>query len=181
MSYLYGKRAQIEAGNPVSEALKLELYCQEYDTINWNKARNECANEDLYYPHPMLQDVLWGTLSKVEPILLRSPLRKWANREALKHVVCEDENTRYVDIGPVNKVFNCLCRYFSGDAEGVEKHMPRFWDYLWVAEDGMKMQGYNDINSGIARLRFKRLKRPGWQRTSTSVCATPLSISTTVS
>lgn len=21
--------------------------------------------------------------------------------------------------------------------------MPRFWDYLWVAEDGMKMQGYN--------------------------------------
>ena len=69
-------------------------------------------------------------------------LRKWANRR-LKHVVYEDENTRYVDIGPVNKVFNCLCRYFSGDAEGVEKHMPRFWDYLWVAEDGMKMQGYN--------------------------------------
>ena len=143
MSYLYGKRAQIEPRNPISEALKTELYCKEYDTINWNKARNECAKEDLYYPHPLLQDLLWGALSKVEPILLRSPLRKWANKEALKHVVYEDENTRYVDIGPVNKVFNCLCRYFSGDTEGVEKHMPRFWDYLWVAEDGMKMQGYN--------------------------------------
>jgi cycloartenol synthase len=143
MSYLYGKRAQIEKGNPISEALKTELYCQEYDTIDWNKARNECASEDLYYPHPFMQNLLWSALSKVEPVLLRSPLRRWANNEALKHVIYEDENTRYVDIGPVNKVFNCLCRYFSGDEEGVNKHLPRFWDYLWVAEDGMKMQGYN--------------------------------------
>ena len=126
----------------------------------------------------MLQDVLWGTLSKVEPILLRSPLRKWANREALKQVVYEDENKRYVDIGPVNKVFNCLCRYFSGDAEGVEKHMPRFWDYLWVAEDGMKMQGYNGSQIWDCAFAVQAIEAPGLA--STSVCATPLSISTTV-
>lgn len=27
--------------------------------------------------------------------------------------------------------------------EAVRKHMMRVPDYLWVAEDGMKMQGYN--------------------------------------
>lgn len=25
----------------------------------------------------------------------------------------------------------------------VHRHVPRVYDYLWVAEDGMKMQGYN--------------------------------------
>lgn len=28
-------------------------------------------------------------------------------------------------------------------SEAFKKHLPRVQDYLWVAEDGMKMQGYN--------------------------------------
>lgn len=27
--------------------------------------RNACAKEDLYYPHPLIQDVLWWTLYQV--------------------------------------------------------------------------------------------------------------------
>ena len=26
---------------------------------------------------------------------------------------------------------------------GQSRHIPRLYDFLWVAEDGMKMQGYN--------------------------------------
>jgi hypothetical protein len=26
-----------------------------YATIDWNKARNQVAQEDLYYPHPFIQ------------------------------------------------------------------------------------------------------------------------------
>jgi cycloartenol synthase len=60
------------------------------------------------------------------------------------HIHYEDENTRYVDIGPVNKVLNMLCCWFEDpDSEAFRKHIPRLQDYLWVAEDGMKMQGYN--------------------------------------
>jgi hypothetical protein len=51
---------------------------------------------------------------------------------------------RYVDIGPVNKVLNMLCCYLEKpDGDAFKKHLPRIKDYLWVAEDGMKMQGYN--------------------------------------
>jgi len=25
----------------------------------------------------------------------------------------------------------------------IRSHIPRVYDYLWVAEDGLKMQGYN--------------------------------------
>ena len=62
----------------------------------------------------------------------------------MKHVHYEDENTRYICIGPVNKVLNLLCCWFEdpgGDA--FQRHLPRVLDYLWLAEDGMKMQGYN--------------------------------------
>lgn len=46
-----------------------ELYISEYETIDWNRARNECAKEDLYYPHPLIQDALWWTLYKAEAVL----------------------------------------------------------------------------------------------------------------
>lgn len=66
------------------------------------------TQEDLYYPHPLIQDILWGTLHKVvEPILMHWPgslLRKKALATVMEHVHYEDVNTRYIDIGPVNKV-----------------------------------------------------------------------------
>lgn len=144
MSYLYGIRATAKP-SALTDELKSELYVQKsYADIDWNSARNACAKEDLYYPHPWIQDVVWATLMKFEPLLVNSKLRKWACEEAMKHIHYEDENTRYVDIGPVNKVFNMLCCWFENpDSSAVKKHIPRIADYLWVAEDGMKMQGYN--------------------------------------
>lgn len=66
------------------------------------------VQEDLYYPHPIVQDVLWASLHKVvEPILKRWPgkkLREKALSHVMKHIHYEDENTRYICIGSVNKV-----------------------------------------------------------------------------
>lgn len=37
-----------------------------------------------------------------------------------------------------------LCCWFEDpDSEAFKRHIPRIYDFLWVAEDGMKMQGYN--------------------------------------
>ncbi|KAF3329969.1 cycloartenol synthase-like protein [Carex littledalei] len=107
-----------------------------------------CRMEDLYYPHPMIQDILWGTLHKfVEPVLLHWPgnkLREKALNMAIEHIHYEDENTRYICIGPVNKVLNMLCCWIEDpSSEAFKLHIPRIYDYLWIAEDGMKMQGYN--------------------------------------
>lgn len=147
MSYLYGMRAQPRFVNSAKHKLINELkgllYTEPYDSIDWDKARNLCAKEDLYYPHPPMQDAVWYALDRLEPVLYHSPLRRWSLHEVLKHVRYEDENTRYIDIGPVNKVINMLVRYFAGDMDGFRMHVPRLADYLWVAEDGMKMQGYN--------------------------------------
>ncbi|KAL7096239.1 hypothetical protein ACP275_10G069600 [Erythranthe tilingii] len=147
MSYLYGKRF-VGPITPTVLSLRKELYTVPYHEIDWDKARNECAKEDLYYPHPVVQDILWASLHKfAEPVFMNWPgkkLRDKALRTVMEHVHYEDENTRYICIGPVNKVLNMLCCWVEDpNSEAFKLHLPRINDYLWVAEDGMKMQGYN--------------------------------------
>ncbi|XP_031255647.1 cycloartenol synthase 2 [Pistacia vera] len=147
MSYLYGKRF-VGPITPTVLSLRKELYTVSYHEIDWNQARNLCAKEDLYYPHPLVQDVLWASLHNIaEPILMHWPgkkLREKALQTAIEHIHYEDENTRSICIGPVNKVLNMLCCWVEDpNSEAFKLHLPRIYDYLWVAEDGMKMQGYN--------------------------------------
>ena len=63
---------------------------------------------------------------------------------AIDYIHAEDEQTNYVDIGPVNKVLNMYCCWLEAGkdatAESFQRHLLRVADYLWVAEDGLKMQ-----------------------------------------
>lgn len=61
MSYLYGKRF-VGPITPLIMQLREELYLQPYEEINWNKARRLYAKEDMYYPHPLIQNLIWDTL-----------------------------------------------------------------------------------------------------------------------
>ncbi|THG13193.1 hypothetical protein TEA_004503 [Camellia sinensis var. sinensis] len=101
-------------------------------------------SEDLYYPHPMIQDILWDSLHKIgEPLLMRWPfyrLRKKALSVVLNMICC------WVD--DPNSMANQL-------------HLSRIKDYLWVAEDGMKMQVRND-SSGNLSFWYRHISKGGW-------------------
>lgn len=69
--------------------------------------------EDLYYPHPFVQELLWDTLYLAsEPLLTRWPLNKLIRQKALKETMkfihYEDHNSRYITIGCVEKVMLLL-------------------------------------------------------------------------
>ncbi|EOY32331.1 Beta-Amyrin Synthase isoform 1 [Theobroma cacao] len=146
MSYLYGKRF-VGPITGLIRQLRQELYNQPYHEINWNAARNTVAKEDLYYPHPLVQDLTWGFLHHVvEPFLTRWPfsmLRDKALKVAIQHVHYEDENSRYLCIGCVEKVL-CLmaCWVEDPNSEAYKRHLARLPDYYWIAEDGLKMQTF---------------------------------------
>ncbi|XP_031109631.1 cycloartenol synthase-like isoform X2 [Ipomoea triloba] len=147
MSYLYGKRF-VGPINSTILSLRRELYNHDYHQIDWDLARNQCAKEDLYYPHPAIQDIVWYCLHNIiEPLLNKWPfnnLRKKALTHVMDHIQHEDETTNYVCIGPVNKVLNMICRWIEDpNSFAVKLHLSRIKDYLWLAEDGMKMTGYN--------------------------------------
>ncbi|XVF07082.1 hypothetical protein REPUB_Repub06bG0106800 [Reevesia pubescens] len=145
MSYLYGKRF-VGPITPLIEQLREELYLQPYNEIKWKQVRHLCAPEDLYYPRPLIQDLMWDSLYIcTEPLLTRWPLNKLVRERALqvnmKHIHYEDENSRYITIGAVEKVLCMLaCWAEQPNSDYFKKHLARIPEYLWVAEDGMKMQ-----------------------------------------
>ncbi|KAI3694343.1 hypothetical protein L1987_77307 [Smallanthus sonchifolius] len=135
MSYLYGRRF---VGPITSLVLQLreELYTQPYDEINWKSSRHLCA-----------KDLMWDSLYFfTEPLLTRWPfskLREQALKTAMKHIHYEDENSRYITIGSVEKAL-CMLACWDEDPNGVcfKKHLARIPDYIWIAEDGIKMQSF---------------------------------------
>nr|XP_043627480.1 beta-amyrin synthase 1-like isoform X2 [Erigeron canadensis] len=146
MSYLYGKRF-VGPITPLIVELRNEIFLQPYHEINWKSIRHVVAKEDIYYPHPLLQDLMWDSLYLfTEPLLNRWPfnkLREKALRTTMNHIHYEDENSRYITIGSVEKAL-CMLSCWVEDPNGIcfKKHLARIPDYLWVGEDGMKMQSF---------------------------------------
>ncbi|XP_024182263.1 beta-amyrin synthase [Rosa chinensis] len=167
MSYLYGKRF-VGPITPLILQLRDELFIQPYTEINWKEVRHLCAKEDIYYPHPWIQDLLWDTLYiSTEPLLTRWPFNKLIREKALQvtmeHIHYEDENSRYITMGCLEKVL-CMLACWAEDPNGdyFKKHLARIPDYLWVAEDGMKMQSFGsqewDTSIAIQALLASNLK-----------------------
>ncbi|KAJ6828150.1 cycloartenol synthase 2-like [Iris pallida] len=144
MSYLYGRRFV----GPITKTilqLREELYTASYDQINWDKYRNTCAKEDLYNPHPLIQDIVWGTLHKfVEPFLMHWPgskLREKALNKAIQLIHNDDENTQYITSTGISKPLNMICCWAEDpNSDAFKLHLPRVHDFLWLAEDGMKVK-----------------------------------------
>nr|DAD46261.1 TPA_asm: hypothetical protein HUJ06_004491 [Nelumbo nucifera] len=107
MSYLYAKRF-VGPITPLVLQLREEIHSEPYHKIRWSKTRHMCAKEDLHYPHPFIQDLLWDTLYILtEPLLMRWPfnkLRERALKQTMKHIHYEDQNSRYITIACVLKV-----------------------------------------------------------------------------
>ena len=67
--------------------------------------------EDIYCPKPWIQDMLWDSLYVLtEPFLNRWPLNKFVREKALqvtmKHIHYEDEISRFITVGVVEKVMS---------------------------------------------------------------------------
>lgn len=143
MSYCYGHKLVGKITNLVAD-LRNELYVQPYGKINWKKARNQIHEVDLYFPHPPLLKAANFFLNIYEKHAPKRFRRK-AMDAILAYIDAEDDHTNFIDIGPVNKAINSICVWHAhgSDSDRYKKHLERRDDYLWVAEDGMKMNGYN--------------------------------------
>lgn len=143
MTYCAGHRLTMKE-NELLRNIRSEIYPIDYELIDWKAARQECNPKDEYQP----LDVLYKALSKFTNLYEQFPipsLRKEALEFLGEYIDAEDIQTRFVNIGPVNQVLNSLAVWHrhGKDSEQFKKHVARWQDYLWVAEDGMGMNGYN--------------------------------------
>uniref|UniRef100_A0A0E0R721 Terpene cyclase/mutase family member n=1 Tax=Oryza rufipogon TaxID=4529 RepID=A0A0E0R721_ORYRU len=105
-------------------------------------------SEDLRYPCSWIQDIVWTYLNKyVDPMFNVWPfnkLREISLRNLMKHIYYEDENTKYIGLCPINKALNMICCWIEDpNSDAFKRHLPRIYDFLWLAEDGMKAQVYD--------------------------------------
>lgn len=146
MSHLYGKRYH----GPITDlvvSIRKEIHTLPYHQIDWNKQRHNCCKEDLYYPHSFIQDLLWDSLNYFcEPIVRKWPfnkLREKGLRRVYDLMHYGAEEGRYMAQGSVDKALQIMS-FYAEDPNGIEfkRHLARIPDYLWMAEDGMKMQSF---------------------------------------
>ncbi|KAL5728620.1 myb-like DNA-binding protein bas1 [Ranunculus cassubicifolius] len=170
MSYLYGKKFTIPITNLIL-SLRNEVHVQPYDQINWRATRYTCAKEDLFYPHPYIQNLMWDSLYFSSETLLTcwpfSKLREKALQVTVEHIRYEAENSRYIINGCVPKVLFMLVSWVEDpNSDAFKKHLARVQDYLWMAEDGMRMQGLTsqnwDTSFGIQALLVSNLHDEIW-------------------
>ncbi|XP_050232805.1 lupeol synthase-like isoform X2 [Mercurialis annua] len=143
MSYLYGKRF-VCPSTPLILQIRDEIYNEPYNTINWKKARHLCAKEDNLYPktsmQKLLSDILYTFTESFPSKWPFNKLREKSVKIAMDHIHYEDENSRYITVGGLIKTFNMLaCWVEDPNGEAFKKHLARVPDYMWIAEDGMKM------------------------------------------
>ncbi|KAM0862130.1 hypothetical protein ACQ4PT_045449 [Festuca glaucescens] len=151
MAYLYGKKF-VGPITPTILALREELYNTTYDEVNWKNARSSCAQEDLHYPGSKVQSFLYSCLNKfVEPTLNIWPVSKLRERalsSLMEYIHFNDETTKYIGICPIDKALNMICCWVENpNSDEFKQHLPRFYDYFWLAEDGMKAQVYEGCQS----------------------------------
>lgn len=153
MGYIYCKRFSADvSADPVLQSLRRELYAEPYGSIDWNANRQTCADIDNYSPLNPFLKVVQDFCALYETYLLPNlPLLRYYREKGLKftseYMHAEDIQTNYIDIGPVNKSMNMLVAWiasgYDSNSDNFVRHLSRVDDYLWYAEDGMKMQGYN--------------------------------------
>lgn len=145
MSYLYSIRFKAPE-NDLILSLRQELYIDDFYKIDWPAQRNNVCKADLYAPHTLLLDGLFGILGAYENCHLPL-LRKAAMRKVYKLCMEEDENTAYQGLGPVNKMMNQVVRFAvdGPESEALAMHKLKRRDFMWIGSNGMSMGGTNGV------------------------------------
>ncbi|KAI7871654.1 terpenoid cyclases/protein prenyltransferase alpha-alpha toroid [Spinellus fusiger] len=145
MGYIYAHRLSAPL-TEFTQSLRDELYTCPYNKINWNKQRNNIAEVDLYTPHSSLMDIANEAITYYEYIPTRwNWLRQYALKLTIEQIKIEDENSLYLDIGPVNKAMNWLVVFYhyGKDSYEFKQHVKRNADFMWMGPEGMMMCGTN--------------------------------------
>ena len=143
MAYLYGRSSTAPLDAQLG-AIRAELYADTpWNQVDWRAARDTVSPTDRYVPRSRLARTAFRVLDAAErfgPARLRAK----ALARVLAIIRAEDAATDFICLGPVNKLFNTLVWHFEnpGGPE-LAAHLQRLPDYLWRANDGVKMQGYN--------------------------------------
>lgn len=129
---------------PLIAELRIELYATPYHSIDWLAARDLVCPLDIVTEHSWLHKLIFAVCSLYERNHIPA-LRRRAIEVCMDHIRVEALSSSHICIGPVNAAANTLVAFHmeGRKSPNFRAHVARLADYLWVAADGAKMQGYN--------------------------------------
>ena len=140
--YLYGRRFQAPL-DPLLGSLRGELFSEPFDSIDWPAMRDRVCPGDRYFQPSRLLRVLNYLLGAIEP-WIPGRLRAKALDVVLDHIKHEQLTTNFIDIGPVNKVFDTLAVWSAEPhSEHTKKALDALPQYIFDCDRGRTMQAYN--------------------------------------
>jgi hypothetical protein len=100
---LYGTRfvySKAES-DEIIQALREELYCEEYSKISWVKTRHWVSHLDNYSPIPWIMETLQNILARYENWAIFQPFKNFVREKGIKfsldYMHAEDKQTNYIE------------------------------------------------------------------------------------
>lgn len=149
MSYI-ASRKFIYPLNTLTRQLREELYTQPYSSINFEAHRNTISPRDNYHPKTfLLNSINWALINVWYPYLRTDNIVQRAEAWTYKLIEYENENTDYSSVAPVSAPMNLLCAYIHDgpDSYAVKRHRERMYEFLWMKDEGMLMNGTNGVQT----------------------------------
>nr|POE87318.1 lanosterol synthase [Quercus suber] len=152
MSYLWSKRWVYPKAeqDPLVLALRQELFTAPHDDIAWPRYRNAISPTDNFHPKTwVLNFINWFLVVIFIPFLRIDWLVERGERRAWDLVQTENANTDFACLAPVNAPMNLLvCFIEEGPkAKSVRAIRAHLQDFLFLAKDGMMMNGTNGVQN----------------------------------
>ncbi|KAK5113437.1 hypothetical protein LTR85_010865 [Meristemomyces frigidus] len=152
MSYIWSKKWQYPKADtdPLIRQLRQELFTAPHEEIAWVRYRNAISPRDNYHPKTWVLNLINHFLVFLYiPYMRFAWLASRAEKWVWRLIQMEDANTDFANLGPVNAVMNMLACYIEEgpDAYSVRRHRERMHDFLWLADNGMMMNGTNGVQN----------------------------------
>jgi lanosterol synthase len=146
MSYIFRRRLSLPL-NDLTKSIRDEIYVKPYSSYNFSEHRNTIAEGDIYNPHTTLLNILNWIITQYEKYCVPTRFSDAALERVWELIANEDDNTDFLCVGPVNNVIHLLAVYYH-EGKGsyrYNRHVERLSDFMWVAKDGMMMNGTNGV------------------------------------
>jgi squalene/oxidosqualene cyclase-like protein len=172
MAALYGQRVTAPL-DPLLRAIRVEIYPNGYEAVDFCAARSRLRGEDLYAPPSLALRASYALLVRLERVVGKERRARSLRvlRDRIRH---ELRTTSHASISPVSGLLNILALFAaSGPADpDAERALEKLEDWIWEDdEDGMRVTGarsstwdtsfamlalaqaapHADVNEGLAR------------------------------
>ena len=140
MAYFYGRRWQAPL-DPLLRQLRMELYPQGFETIDWPKHRADLAPTDHIVPETLIVRLVMPLVRILEK-WIPSFLRRKALQLTYQHILYEDEQSDFTRQAPVNACYNTLAHFVEGKPALVDRSWRELPRYLWQFPTYTACQGF---------------------------------------